>query len=227
MAERGALFRAIQNKYRGQRMQMLADEITRIADASGQTVRILDAGGRSDFWSRLPAPLKGRVHVVVQNLEAELAYDAPPDVAIEEVVGNSCQMPEYTDGQFDLVHSNSVIEHVGSYVNMLRFAEETQRVGRRYFIQTPNFGFPVEPHYGRPFVHWRGDMHRIRKMHQSGIGYARRTDLETACAAADLTTMVNRWFLSKLYPHGEMRAERVLGLFVKSWIAIGDGTVAR
>jgi hypothetical protein len=32
------------------------------------------------------------------------------------------------------------------------FAEEIKRVGRRYFVQTPNKAFPLEPHVMTPLV---------------------------------------------------------------------------
>jgi hypothetical protein len=31
---------------------------------------------------------------------------------------------------------------------------ELRRVGQRWFVQTPNRGFPIEPHALLPFVHW-------------------------------------------------------------------------
>jgi hypothetical protein len=36
-------------------------------------------------------------------------------------------------------------------------ARETVQVGRSYYLQTPNFWFPLEPHYGVPFIHWLPD----------------------------------------------------------------------
>ena len=33
-------------------------------------------------------------------------------------------------------------------------ATEGRRVGKGYWVQTPDPRFPVEPHYSAPFVHW-------------------------------------------------------------------------
>lgn len=65
--------------------------------------------------------------------------------------GDACCLSQFQDGQFDVVFSNSVIEHVGSKENQIKMVEEARRVGRRYFIQTPNYYFPMEQHF-----HWLG-----------------------------------------------------------------------
>jgi hypothetical protein len=47
-----------------------------------------------------------------------------------------------------------VIEHVGDATSQRRFAREVARVGRAYWVQTPNRWFPVEQHLLTPLVHW-------------------------------------------------------------------------
>jgi hypothetical protein len=43
---------------------------------------------------------------------------------------------------------------VGDSESQARFARETMRVGRRFWVQTPNRWFPVEQHLLMPLVHW-------------------------------------------------------------------------
>ncbi len=60
----------------------------------------------------------------------------------------------FADQSFDLVFSNSVIEHVGSRDTQARFASEIARVGKLFWLQTPNRYFPIEQHLWTPLVHW-------------------------------------------------------------------------
>ena len=69
------------------------------------------------------------------------------------VQGDALEMP-FADGEFDVVFSNAVIEHVGGREQQRRFVEESLRVARRAFVTTPNRWFPVEVHTRLPLVHW-------------------------------------------------------------------------
>ncbi len=67
----------------------------------------------------------------------------------------------FADGEFDAVFSNAVVEHTGSRAQQRRFVHEICRVGKRFFVTTPNRGFPIEMHTGLPFVHYlRAPWHR-------------------------------------------------------------------
>ena len=59
----------------------------------------------------------------------------------------------FADGEFDLVYCNSVIEHVPPE-RREAFAAELRRVGRGWYVQTPAWSFPLEPHALLPFAHW-------------------------------------------------------------------------
>jgi len=73
--------------------------------------------------------------------------------SIRYVQGNALELP-FDDGEFDIVFSNAVIEHVGGRDEQRRFVSEALRVGRRAFITTPNRAFPIEVHTRLPLVHW-------------------------------------------------------------------------
>jgi SAM-dependent methyltransferase len=60
----------------------------------------------------------------------------------------------FRDAEFDVVFSNAVLEHVGSRAAQAAFVRELCRVGRAFFITTPNRWFPFEHHTGLPLVHY-------------------------------------------------------------------------
>jgi hypothetical protein len=60
----------------------------------------------------------------------------------------------FAEGAFDIVHSNAVLEHVGSEERQAVFLRECIRVGRSGMVTTPNRFFPIESHTLLPLVHW-------------------------------------------------------------------------
>jgi SAM-dependent methyltransferase len=108
--------------------------------------RVLDVGGTPDSWRLLPAPPR------VTLLNTPRAREEV-GCASAWVAGDGRALP-FRDSAFDVVFSNSVIEHVGDSESQARFAREAMRVGRRFWVQTPNRWFPVEQHLFMPLVHW-------------------------------------------------------------------------
>jgi SAM-dependent methyltransferase len=75
---------------------------------------------------------------------------------VRYVQGDALELP-FADGEFDVVFSNAVVEHVGGEDEQRRFVAESLRVARRAFVTTPNRWFPVEVHTRLPLVHWLPD----------------------------------------------------------------------
>jgi Methyltransferase domain len=110
------------------------------------TTTILDVGGAPETWEMLTE--KPRLTLLNTPRTREEMSRAAAWVA-----GDGRALP-FPDGAFDIVFSNSVIEHVGDAASQQRFAREVMRVGRRYWVQTPNRRFPVEQHLLTPLIHW-------------------------------------------------------------------------
>jgi hypothetical protein len=117
------------------------------------------------------------------------------------------------------VHSNSVIEHVGSYSRMVAFAQEVRRVGQAYYVQTPNFWFPVDPHNAVPLLHWLPGAVRLAMETRFNLGLARRTDFAGAADRIDHRRMVSQPMMRALFPDARHAAERFALIFKKSLIA--------
>ena len=215
------LFKRLQGRFRARRFA-LVESLIRAALARKDEVSILDAGGVAEYWNLLAPDLRPRVFVHVLNFADELAsYDVytDRDLRFVNVAGDACAMPQYADGQFDLAHSNSVIEHVGGYGAMMRFAGEMRRVGRAYYVQTPNFWFPVDPHNAVPFLHWMPDGVRAGLFARTRLGLAARTDYAGALARLDATRMLTRAMMRHFFPDAQHRTERAAFL-AKSLIAV-------
>ena len=120
-------------------------KLERLLGINGST-RILDVGGTPANWSLLTV----RPRVTIVNLPRAME---PGENRLPWIFADGCQLP-FRDKSFDVVFSNSVIEHVGEQSRHEQFAHEIARVGVRYFVQTPNRWFPVEHHLLTPMVHF-------------------------------------------------------------------------
>jgi SAM-dependent methyltransferase len=110
----------------------------------------------------------------------------------------------FGDGEFDLAYCSSVIEHV-SPSRRARLAEEIRRVGRGFYVQTPAFSFPIEPHSLLPGAHWLPPAAR-RAYWRLGAG-----------GAWEEISLLRRAELEALF--GPALPERV-GPLVKSWVCV-------
>jgi hypothetical protein len=128
-------------RFRARRMQ---EFVKRFQVTPG--TRILDVGGTPSNW--LLADVRPSVTLLNMPRGQEQS-----EQGFTFVSGDGCELP-FPDQSFDIVFSNSVIEHVGAPAQQRRFADEIRRVGKRYWVQTPNQRFPIEPHLLTPFVHW-------------------------------------------------------------------------
>jgi SAM-dependent methyltransferase len=112
----------------------------------------------------------------------------------------------FADGEFDLAYCSSVIEHVAP-ADRPAFAAEVRRVARGWFVQTPAYSFPIEPHALLPFAHWLP------------AGLRRPYWRLGAAGAWEDISLLRRGELSKLFPGSTIHAEKLVGL-TKSWVAI-------
>lgn len=219
------LFDEMQLRFRAARFRQVQGMIDRLVGQHGE-IRVLDAGGRAEYWNMLSPAVADRVHLTILNYSEELddySDRVNAHVRYENVVGDACAMPQYADGSFHLVHSNSVIEHVGSYAKMIAFAAEVRRVGQAYYVQTPNFWFPIDPHIAFPFLHWLPDSVRIAVMMRMNVGVAAKTDFEGAVERIDECRMIGQGTMRQLFPDARHSAERFALVFKKSLIASRAG----
>src|SRR5205085_6601802 len=76
-----------------------------------------------------------------------------PDYPGPFVRADATQHLPFADDEFDLAYSSSVVEHLEPAAREA-FARELRRVATGWYVQTPAYSFPVEPHALLPFAHW-------------------------------------------------------------------------
>jgi Methyltransferase domain len=206
------ILESLQRRFRARRMALLARTVGLTAE-----MRVLDVGGTLDIWRF--APVMPRL-VLLNQARARYEIGAGESV----VLGDGASLP-FADGSFDLVFSNSVIEHVGGHVEQARFASEIARVGKQYWVQTPNRYFPIEHHMWTPFVHWLPGTWQARILKRFSIW-----KLTTSYDAIEREFYLNHYLdsirllsasdLHALFPGATVLRERFLG-WTKSVIACG------
>ncbi|WP_428939625.1 methyltransferase domain-containing protein [Fontivita pretiosa] len=184
-------------------------------------VRIIDIGGTVAYWEMRGSAGRDEYQITLVNLTAASSNYGN----IRCQVGDGTCLREYADKSFDVAFSNSVIEHVGEYDAQQRMAQEVQRVARGYWVQTPNFWFPLEPHFLFPGWQWLPHAARVALIQRRAFGWnGRCSDRAMANRVVSNANLLSRRDLCRLFPDALLVPERFCGL-VKSWIAIG-GTLA-
>ncbi len=182
------------------------------SDTMGLTsaTRVLDVGGSPGIWLLAPC----RPDLVILNLEPTGGMEGAA-----EVVADATQLP-FPDQSFDVVFSNSVIEHVGDKSRQQAFANEVRRVGRAFYVQTPNRWFPFEPHLLTPLIHFLPKLWRRKLLRNFTVwGLMERPTRDTVNAFIDSTRLLSASEMEQLFPDSVIRRERLVGL-AKSLIAL-------
>lgn len=189
---------------RARRMKLFKD---RLDVRPGQ--RVLDLGGTTEIWGLIETPLD----ITIVNLPGtpvdRTAHGAHRFTFIE---GDATAMPAFADRSFDIIFSNSVIEHVGDASKRADFAREARRLAASYIVQTPSIHFPLEPHTGLPFWWY------YPRWAKEAIFRRWERVLPEYGEMVQGTTVVSRRELQGLFPDAQIDVERVAG-FVKSYTA--------
>lgn len=174
-------------------------------------LRILDVGGYPTTWETVSS----RPWVTLVNLHPlGLGHGR-----MEMVVADGRNLP-FRDGAFSICFSNSVIEHVGEWSNVVEFAAEIRRVAPRYYVQTPNRHFPIEPHMLGLFVQYfpRRLLRRVAR-YFTLWGLVRKPNQQQIDAMLEEINLLTDRQMRELFPDARIERETVFGL-TKSLIAI-------
>lgn len=183
-------------------------------------VNIIDIGGTEAYWGIVPTEYLNTYHVkitIVNLPHPDMHKDHGP---FKFLPGDGCNLIGFGDKSFHIAHSNSVVEHVGDWGRMVQFAKELSRVSPKWFIQTPNYWFPIEPHCMTPFFHWLPKPTRIWLVLHFQLGHWSKAEtIEEAVHIVESARLLNRKMLQELFKEAQVLTERFFGL-PKSFIAV-------
>lgn len=216
--------RSIGSRLRGGRMAHVERLVAAVLQEKS-TCEIVDIGGVARYWRLMDRSLLQACRITIVNLEEPWGFDPRSDLpnagAFEFAVGDGRSL-QFDDRQFDIAHSNSVLEHVGSFADMQKFVRESARVARLFYIQTPYFWFPIEPHFGFPFIHWLPAPLRCKIITRMGIGFRRKfRSVPEAMAYIEAINLIDIGQARALPEDCQVVYERVLGI-PKSLMLIRD-----
>lgn len=193
--------------------------------------RILDIGSEdgSNIANILQATPVLPENVYIADINQEVLDKGKEKYGFKTVLLNESGQLPFEDQYFDIVYCSSVIEHVTipkeeiwsckspeefrrrSWIRQKGFAAELQRLGKQYFVQTPNKWFLIESHTWLPFMGWLP-----RNLVIPAIRAANKVWIKSTTPDWNLLTVSE---MRELFPEATLELERVAGM-VKSIMAI-------
>jgi len=183
-------------------------------------IRILDVGGDAAFWKDTNFWNNPRYQITVSNIdfesEARQYLDEHKPTNVDWVYGDALDLAGVLQNGYDVLFSNSVIEHVGGLAEMGVMARQFEAFEGGYFLQTPNLWFPIEPHFRFPFFGLLPYGVRVLLMRCMKLGcYHRARTWAEARAKVDTTRLLSAREMKRLFPSAVLLRERWFG-FTKS-----------
>ena len=212
------------SKFRRERIRLFCEMIVQNKLSE---IKMLDIGGRINYWEMnlqyFPKGLITQIDII--NLPPQEKKEIEIDgTIITSYEGNALDMSSFRLPYYDVIHSNSVIEHVGNLSAQYKLASIIPTLGSNFWIQTPAKSFPLEPHFYFPFFAYLPITMRAYLLRNFNMGFHLREEnwLQSRIICEE-TRLLNRKEFSFLFPSGEILTEKVLGL-TKSYIATNLNT---
>jgi len=176
-------------------------------------VKIIDIGGSDYYWKNLLEKMPGGLKVTILNVEKQ-----KPEAGFEYICHDARNLDFIRDKEYDIVYSNSMIEHLEDFDSQKNLAGEIMRIGKKYFVQTPNFYFPVEPHFLFPFFQFLPENIKVKLAMKHNLGwYQKQSNLQDAEKLVNSIRLLKKNELLALFPDGIILKEKYF-MFTKSFI---------
>jgi hypothetical protein len=185
-------------------------------------MEVVDLGGTAEAWRRAPIrPARVTVVNLFEPGESDEGWIVP-------VTGDACaaRAALVRGGhrqRYDLVFSNSLIEHVGGHAQRAALAAEARELAPYHWVQTPYRYFPVEPHWLFPFLQFLPMGLRARVAATWPLAHTRPDSAAQAMSEVQWTELIGIAELQAYFPGSRIVRERVCGV-TKSIVAVADGS---
>ncbi|MCH8822438.1 MAG: methyltransferase domain-containing protein [Planctomycetes bacterium] len=201
---------SLSNRMRTKRFELFE----RLAANMPRPLRIIDLGGTPEFWEQRGWGERSDVHITGVNIQPKVTGTNN----FQPVFGDVTDLSQFPDNSFDIAFSNSVIEHLRDLQSQAKMACEMKRVAGAIWLQTPNYWFPIEPHFHIVGWQWLPIWLRKAIIKKTRCGWRGpcRDEAEAEDIVREVRLMTKRE-LVKLFPDHIFVAERFCGV-VKSWI---------
>ena len=175
-------------------------------------MRVLDLGGVADTWR---ASGMRADSVTLVNLDQ--ASEDPTEPWIEMIQADACAG---AFGKYDLVFSNSLMEHLGGHARRQQFANVVRESAPSWWVQTPYRYFPIEPHWIFPFFQFLPFRARLMVcQHWDTLNMPACKDKAQAAELVASTELISATEMRTYFPGSEIWFERVASV-PKSLVAI-------
>ena len=182
------------------------------------SMRVLDLGGTLRMWESAPVRPK---HVTIVNLDPRL--HEPTSDWYDVRNGDACAPEEDVLARdYDLVYSNSLLEHVGGHAKRQQLAAVIRDAAPRHWVQTPYRYFPLEPHWMVPGMQFLPLAARASIARRWPFGPAsKNTPADNVVSEVAYVELVSLTEMRSYFPDSHIWIERLAGL-PKSLVAIGE-----
>ena len=180
-------------------------------------IKMLDIGGRSSFWNNMQlGNYMNLLDITIVNIEENRDLNKQ----FKYISADARKLP-FADNSFDIVFSNSVIEHIEggdgvTFDEQQKMADEILRVGKHCYVQTPNYWFPIEPHFLFPVFQYLPITIKTFLLRNFNLGWYKKADNNIqATRIAKSIRLLSLKEMDSLFPNSKTYKENFFG-FTKS-----------
>lgn len=181
-------------------------------------IRIIDLGGTVTFWKNWAISDDGSLQITLINnhhIDKEaVGYDNSLKY-IQEIIKDATTLNVDDYKNYDVIFSNSMIEHLESWDMQKKICQEIENSGISYFIQIPNKKSIIDPHFPHllvPFFAMYPKKLQAYLLTIHGFNGGRSMSYPDSIVRMGYYNPIDERMLRKLLPGGNLVPESFLGM---------------